>query len=61
MIYDGTNEPSYGYDTLENDRTWYFNGVSWMEMDETDFIRALVVNKTTKEVIELSPNSGIIQ
>jgi len=61
MIYDGTNDPRYGYDSLENNRSWFYNNVSWAEFDETYFIRAIVVNKTTKEVIELDPNSGIIQ
>jgi len=56
MIYDGTNDPTYGYDSLENDRSWFYNNISWQEMDETYFIRAIVVNKTTSDIIELIPN-----
>lgn len=52
LIYDGTNQPTYGYDPVNNGRAWDFNGTSWSLWNETYFIRATI--QTTTSVAEIS-------
>ena len=52
LIYDGTNQPTYGYDPIDNGRAWDFNGTSWSAWNETYFIRATI--QTTTSVAEIS-------
>ena len=42
LEYDGTNEPSFGYDAVDNGRAWDYDGSSWSQFNETYFMRAVV-------------------
>ncbi len=66
MIYDGINTPAFGYDPVDNQRSWdYVNG-EWSPWNETYFMRAIVSTGVgVEEEIELvgfsaSPEEGAI-
>ncbi|MGC9366425.1 MAG: hypothetical protein ACP5FK_05220 [bacterium] len=59
MIYDGTNEPTYGIDNTAHTNSWLNSGgtpPTWIQVAETYFIRVYVRSTTTSDVYELSPN-----
>jgi hypothetical protein len=57
MICDGVNQPSYGFDNYDNYRSWYYDGIQWSYFNQTIFIRALILDPTQNELIELPPYS----
>jgi photosystem II stability/assembly factor-like uncharacterized protein len=51
LLYDGINQPTYGYDPVDNGRAWdKFSGV-WSSWNETYFMRATI--QTTTSVAEI--------
>ncbi len=52
LIYDGTNQPLFGYDPDDNGRAWDFDGSSWAAWNETYFMRATI--QTVTSVAEIS-------
>ncbi|MFB0515190.1 MAG: hypothetical protein ACETWG_01125 [Candidatus Neomarinimicrobiota bacterium] len=42
ILYDGIDKPYFGYDPVDNDRAWDYDGTSWSEWDQTYFMRAWV-------------------
>jgi photosystem II stability/assembly factor-like uncharacterized protein len=52
LKYDGVNKPNFGYDPINNNRAWDFNGTSWSSWNETYFMRATI--QTTTSVAEIS-------
>ncbi len=58
MGWDGINQPSLGFDTTSNGRSWDYAKGQWTHYTNTYFIRAWVANQVTGEVIELSPSKS---
>ena len=51
LIYDGVNQPTYGYDPDNNGRAWDKTAGSWSQWNETYFMRATI--QTTTSVTEI--------
>lgn len=52
MIYDGVNQPAYGYDPVSNNRGWDFENNIWSAYPWTYFMRASV--QTPVGIVEFS-------
>jgi minor extracellular serine protease Vpr len=52
LKYDGVNQPTFGYDQVDNQRAWDYNGTSWSAWNETFFFRASI--QTVTSVTEMS-------
>jgi photosystem II stability/assembly factor-like uncharacterized protein len=51
LIYDGVNQPTYGYDPDNNGRAWDKTAGNWSQWNETYFMRATI--QTTTSVAEI--------
>lgn len=47
LKYDGTNRPTFGYDPINNNRAWDYNGTVWSSWNETYFMRATIQTVTS--------------
>lgn len=52
LTYDGTNTPVFGYDPVDNNRAWDYDGTDWAPWGETYFMRAQVMTATGIHTIE---------
>ena len=52
LKYDGTNQPTFGYDPVDNGRAWDFDGNGWSSWTETYFMRATI--QTVTSVAEIN-------
>lgn len=57
IFYDGINTPCFGYDEVNNGRTWDYSAVGWEEWNETYFIRAIISQTGIGVEEELLPTS----
>ncbi|OGU72939.1 MAG: hypothetical protein A2V93_05420 [Ignavibacteria bacterium RBG_16_34_14] len=52
LIFDGINQPTYGYDPEDNGRAWDKVGGSWSSWNETYFMRATIQTLTSVSEID---------
>ncbi len=60
MMYDGSSYPSFGFDPIDNNRAYDWNGTTLTAWDETYFMRAIVEIPGAILTKELSPGRAVI-
>ncbi len=60
MMYDGSSYPAFGYDLVDNDRAFNWNGTTLTAWDQTYFMRALVEIPGAILTKGLSPGRAVI-
>lgn len=60
MMYDGSSYPSFGYDPVDNDRAYDWDGTTLIAWDETYFMRAIVEIPGAILTKGLSPGQSVI-